>query len=192
MIIFAEKQGRDGDLCSKDARISIFKNRLDNSRYNEYFIGMSGRLKTEIKQSKPFDSLETEAILNLVRTADRLMRPGAELLKERELSPTQYNALRILRGAGKAGLACSEVGERMINKDPDITRLLDRLEERGLVTRARDEDDRRVVTAKITAKALQILAALDEPLVALHRRQLGHLSEEKLRQLIALLEAARE
>ncbi len=153
---------------------------------------MSGRLKTEIKQSKPFDSLETEAILNLVRTADRLMRPGAELLKERELSPTQYNALRILRGAGKAGLACSEVGERMINKDPDITRLLDRLEERGLVTRARDEDDRRVVTAKITAKALQILAALDEPLVALHRRQLGHLSEEKLRQLIALLEAARE
>src|SRR5581483_7743845 len=140
---------------------------LDNDRYNEYCTAMSGRLKTEIKQTKPFESLETEALLNVARTADFLMRPGAELLKEHDLSPTQYNALRILRGAGKAGLACSEVGERMINKDPDITRLLDRLEERGLVTRARDAHDRRVVTAKITAKALQMLAALDEPVLAL-------------------------
>jgi len=153
---------------------------------------MSGRLKNEIKQTKPFSSLEVEAFLNVVRTSDVLMRGVAATLKEYDLSPTQYNALRILRGAGNGGLACSEVGERMVNKDPDITRLLDRLEQRALVTRARDVEDRRVVTARITPKALKLLAGLDEPIGTLHIRQLSKLGEKHLRQLIALLEEVRE
>lgn len=152
---------------------------------------MSDRLRSEIKQSKPFRSLEVEAFLNIQRTADVLMRGVSETLKAHDLSPTQYNALRILRGAGD-GLACSEVGERMVNKDPDITRLLDRLEQRELVTRARDAKDRRVVTAKITAKGMKLLAGLDEPVDTLHRRQLSALGEKNLRQLVMLLEAARE
>ena len=153
---------------------------------------MSGRLKNEIKQNKPFSSLEVEAFLNIQRTADVLMRGVTETLKAHDLSPTQYNALRILRGAGEGGLACSEVGERMVNKDPDITRLLDRLEQRELVTRARDVKDRRVVTARITTKGMKLLAGLDAPVDTLHRRQLGELGEKNLRQLIALLEASRE
>ena len=153
---------------------------------------MSERLKTEIKQTRPFRSLEVEAFLNIQITAEATMRGVTETLSAYDLSPTQYNALRILRGAGKGGLACSEVGERMINKDPDITRLLDRLEQREWVTRERDSNDRRVVTAKITPKALQILAKLDEPIDALHRRQLGRLGEKSLRQLVTLLECVRE
>lgn len=149
-------------------------------------------LKTELKQSKPFSSLEVEAFLNILRTAEVLMQGVTETLKPHELSPTQYNALRILRGAGSGGLACSEVGERMVNKDPDITRLLDRLEQRELVTRERGAKDRRVVTAKITAKGMKLLAALDGPVDAVHRRQLGALGNKNLRQLVSLLEAARE
>src|SRR5262245_60916712 len=98
---------------------------------------MSGRLAAEIKQTKPFASLEAEAILNLHRTASILMQVEAEALKPHGLSLTQYNALRILRGAGSAGLACQEIAERMIARDPDITRLLDRLEKRKLIARAR-------------------------------------------------------
>lgn len=149
-----------------------------------------GTLRSEIKHVKPL-SLEVEAFLNLQRTADALNRDVVETLKEFDLSPTQYNALRILRGAGGNGLACSEVGERMINKDSDITRLLDRLEQRLLVTRARDLNDRRVVTANITAKGIQILSRLDEPIVALHKRQMSKLGERNLRLLNELLEAVR-
>src|SRR5579862_7012318 len=99
---------------------------------------MGGRLRAEIKQTRPFESLEAEAVLNVQRTADLFFRATSEALKSADLSPTQYNALRILRGAGKEGLACNEVGERMVARDPDITRLLDRLEDRGLVQRERD------------------------------------------------------
>ncbi len=152
---------------------------------------MSGRLKNEIKQNKPFRSLEVEAFLNVQRTADALMRGVTETLKAHDLSPTQYNALRILRGAGAAGLACSELSERMVNKDPDITRLLDRLEQRGLVARGRDPDDRRVVLAKITARATPLLAGLDGPIDAVHKKQLGALGKKNLSRLVALLEAAR-
>jgi DNA-binding MarR family transcriptional regulator len=108
---------------------------------------MSGRLRDEIKQTKPFPSLETEVFLNLARTADQTMRTIAEALKPAELSPTQYNVLRILQGAGKNGLACSEIGERLVTRDPDITRLLDRIEQRELVQRERSSSDRRVVLA---------------------------------------------
>ena len=114
---------------------------------------MSKGIQAEIKQTKPFKSLEEEASVALVRTADQLARRGAEMLKRHGLSPTQYNALRILRGAGEKGMACSEIGERMINHDPDITRLIDRLERRGLVVRSREQKDRRVITTRITLQA---------------------------------------
>lgn len=167
-------------------------NRLDNSRYNEYYLGMSGRLRHELKQSKPFPSLEVEAYLNLVRTADLLMRGEAEVLKDGELSAPQYNILRILRGAAPAALACGEIGERMISRDPDITRLLDRLETRGLVERVRDTKDRRVVRARITSAGQDALAKLAQPMLDVHRRQLEHLGAKNLSRLVELLELARE
>lgn len=153
---------------------------------------MTGRLRAEIKQKKPFQTPEQEAFLNLQRTADALMRAVAEVLKPAGLSPAQYNVLRILRGAGPEGLACREVGERMVTRDPDITRLLDRLEERGLVTRSREREDRRVITTRITEEGLRILKRLDGPVARVQERQLGHLGAHRLRALIALLEVARE
>ena len=153
---------------------------------------MGGRLKTEIKQSKPFASLELEALLNLERTADLVMRKTAGALKSAELSPTQYNVLRILKGAGPDGLACREIGERMITKDPDITRLLDRMEDRGLVVRARDEKDRRVVTSRITAKGAKLAEEMEQPLLKMHKQVIGHLGEKNLQALVDLLEMVRE
>jgi MarR family transcriptional regulator, organic hydroperoxide resistance regulator len=152
---------------------------------------MTGRIQKEIKQRKPFRRIEDEAFVNLLRTADALMQGVAARLKPAGLSPAQYNVLRILRGAGPDGLACREIGERMIAKDPDITRLLDRLEERDLVTRTRDRTDRRVITTRITEKGMRILKELDGPIQEVHAEQLGHLGDERLRSLIDLLEAAR-
>src|SRR5688572_11825070 len=123
---------------------------MDIYRYNGYIPGMARDLQSEIKQRKPFQLREEELFLNIVRTADLLARKGSELFKDADLSPNQYNVLRILRGAGAEGLACGEVGERMVTRDPDITRLLDRLEKRDLVRRSREKGDRRVVTARIT------------------------------------------
>jgi MarR family transcriptional regulator, organic hydroperoxide resistance regulator len=165
---------------------------LTISRYNDYIGDMSSGIQAEIKQRKPFSSLEEEAFVGLMRTADQLAWRGAEMLKQHGLSPTQYNALRILRGAGAQGLACSEIGERMINRDPDITRLLDRLERRGLVRRSREHKDRRVITTCIAPAGLEALKALDRPIEEFHRHLLGHLGEKRLQALIRLLEAARE
>lgn len=153
---------------------------------------MPGKLQAEIKQAKPFPSVEQEAFLNLLRTAEALLRGFTEVLKPAGLSHPQYNILRILRGAGPDGLACRELGGRMVTRDPDITRLLDRLEARGLVARARRQEDRRVVRTCITAKGLQLLGELDAPVLRLHHRLLGHLGDRRLRSLIELLEAARE
>lgn len=130
--------------------------------------------------------------MSLQRTADQLGWAVAEMLKGHGLSPTQYNALRILRGAGPQGLACSEIGARMINHDPDITRLVDRLERRGLVARGREHQDRRVITTRITDSGLELLKALDQPLAEFHRQLLGHLGERRLNSLVRLLEAARK
>lgn len=152
---------------------------------------MTGRLREEIKQQRPFQSLEQEALLNVLRTADVLMQRLTAVLKPFKLSHSQYNVLRILRGAGPDGLACREISERMISRDPDITRLLDRLEARGLVARTRDEKDRRVVTARITPEGLRLLEALDEPIAEVDRQPLQHLGEQRLRTLIELLELAR-
>jgi DNA-binding MarR family transcriptional regulator len=152
---------------------------------------MTGRIRKGIRQQKPLRRLEDEAFVSLLRTADTLMQGVAAALKPSGLSPAQYNVLRILRGAGPDGLACREIGERMITKDPDITRLLDRLEERSLISRSRDRADRRVITTRITDKGRRILKELDTPVQALHVRQLGHLGEQRLRSLLDLLEAAR-
>ena len=153
---------------------------------------MVGRLQEEIHQRKPFGSLEQEAFLNVMRTANALNQGLAALLKPAELTPTQYNALRILRGAGAEGLAAGEVGERMVTRDPDVTRLLDRLEKRGLVRRWRDRDDRRVVRTRITPAGEAAIAPLDEAVIDLHVQQLRHLGEERLRGLVSLLEEARQ
>mgnify|MGYP001598066745 CR=1 FL=1 len=133
---------------------------------------------------------EEVAFLELSRTADQLSRRLAHLLKGEELSSTQYNVLRILRGTPE-GLACGEIGSRMITRDPDITRLLDRLEKRGLIERWRETRDRRMVMGRITAEGLQLLERLDEPVRSAHRSQLGHLGRERLGELIELLRAAR-
>jgi DNA-binding MarR family transcriptional regulator len=165
---------------------------LDNSRYNEYIKRSMGKgIQAEIKQTKPFKSLEEEVSVALLRTADQLAWRGTEMFKLRGLSSTQYNALRILRGAGEKGLACSEIGERMINRDPDITRLIDRLERRGLVIRSREQKDRRVITTRITTTGLDLLRSLDRPVTEFHQQLLGPLGERRLRSLLWLLEAVR-
>lgn len=166
--------------------------RVDVSRYNRYNPFVGRNIQTEIKQSKPFSSLEEEALVALQRTADRLQWQLSEMLKPHGISPTQYNALRILRGAKEHGRACSEIAERMINRDPDITRLIDRLERRGLVARSREQKDRRVITTRITPAGLELLKSLDRPVEEFNRNMLGHLGQPRLRSLIGLLSAARE
>lgn len=134
-------------------------------------------------------STEEDAFVRLVRTADLLARAVEKVLKSADVSPTQYNVLRILRGAPE-GLPCSEIGKRMITRDPDITRLLDRLEKRALISRCRETDDRRKVLTRITPEGLHLLRELDAPVAETHRRQLGHLGQEGLRSLLELLAAA--
>jgi DNA-binding MarR family transcriptional regulator len=144
------------------------------------------------RKRDPQAALEAEVFVSLLRTADALARGAEALIKPYGLSGTQYNILRILRGAGEKGLACSEVGGRLISRDPDMTRLLDRMESRGLIARARETNDRRVVKTRITPEGLRLLADLDEPVRELHRRQLRHLPEKQLRLLSTLLDRARE
>ena len=153
---------------------------------------MAPKLQDEIKQGKPFESLQAEVFLNLARTTDVLARKGEEILKLAGLSHTQYNVLRILRGAGEAGVCCREVAERMVTRDPDITRILDRLERRGLMARNRDSRDRRVITARLTAAGQKLLKDLDGPMAEQNRKQLSHMDKRELRTLVKLLERARE
>ena len=149
-------------------------------------------LQAELKQKIPFASREAEAYLSLLRTADALQTQVEARLKEFGLSGTQYNALRILRGAGPEGLPCREIAERMITRDPDITRLLDRLEDRGFVQRTRSRHDRRVIYGEITAAGLKLLREMDRPLDKFGREMLRHVGQDKLKQLIELLELVRE
>ena len=149
---------------------------------------MSGKLKKEIKQKKPFQSVQEEVVLTLARVADQVAVPMNEVLREQGLSTSQYNVLRILRGAAAEGLPCGEISERMVRRDPDLTRLLDRLEGRGLVRRERDTKDRRVVRAWATAEALALLAELDEPVAESVKRAFAKMSATRLRELLELLE----
>jgi len=149
-------------------------------------------IQEEIKQTKPFSSVEEEALLALMRTADQVGQRNAEILKPFGLSPTQYNALRILRGGGEKGLPCSEIAVRMINHDPDITRLLDRLAKRGLVERSREEKDRRVVTARITKDGLELLSSMDRTVRDAPKQLLTGIGEKRLQTLLRLLRTVRE
>jgi DNA-binding MarR family transcriptional regulator len=152
---------------------------------------MAGRLQKEIKKRWPFELLEEEAILNLMRTSDRVQIQHSRLFREHGLTPSQYNILRILRGEG-APLPCLEIADRMIAVVPAITGLIDRLEALGLVSRERSEADRRVVYVTITEKALRLLAKIDEPIRALNTRMLSHMSQAELKELIRLLEKTRQ
>jgi DNA-binding MarR family transcriptional regulator len=135
--------------------------------------------------------LEEEVSLNIVRTADVLMLALMDVLKPHMLSATQYNVLRILRGAAQDGASCKDIGSRLVARDPDITRLMDRLEQRGLVTRDRAKEDRRVVTHHLTEAGLELVNELDRPVEELHRKLMKHMKAERLRELVALLEEVR-
>ena len=155
-------------------------------------IPVTQTLRDELKQTKGWNSLEEEAALNLARTSAVLEHALAQALKPYDVTPTQYNVLRILRGAGPDGLCRNEVGARLVRRVPDVTRLLDRMEETGLIARERGGDDRRYVTTRIEPKGLALLQRLDGEICAIHRRNLGHLDKKELRKLIDLLTAARQ
>lgn len=143
------------------------------------------------KAPRPSAPLEERLFLALLKAADALGQEAEQLTRTAKLTGTQYNVLRILRGAGPEGLACRGIGDRMITHDPDITRLLDRMEKRGLITRERQKEDRRVVKTRITALGLQILKPLDQPMRNLHKRQFRHMAGTRLRTLYDLLEEVR-
>lgn len=152
---------------------------------------VTAKAQKEARRTGTIGGREEDVYLSMLRTVERLSRGVAETLAGADLTPTQYNALRILRGAGDAGASCTEVGERMVTKDSDVTRLLDRLEARGLISRGREAADRRRVVARITNEGLRVLEELDGPVAETHRNQLGHLGEKQLATLGKLLKAAR-
>ena len=153
---------------------------------------MVKKLQEETKRVESLASLEEDVYLNILRAAELLSWRVVETLKQVDLTPTQYNVLRILRGAGRAGASCSEISERMVTKDSDITRLLDRLETRKLISRERETKDRRRITARITTDGLRLLSDLDKPVRQCHCQQLSHLGEKQLASLNKLLETVRK
>lgn len=152
---------------------------------------MTTPLTREIRQNKPFATVEEEVFLNVLRTGDVLLRAEVDVLRTADLSFPQYNVLRILRGAGPEGLPTGGIAERMVSRDPDLTRLLDRLERRGLVRRSRDSADRRVIIATITQAGIKLISGLDRKVSGVHRNQLSHMSPTQLKELGELLVLAR-
>ena len=148
-------------------------------------------LRQELRMTRKFSSPEEELSLNLQRTVGLLSRPLLRFLKARDLSPAQYNILRILRGQPEGELPCRQIGMRMVTREPDVTRLLDRLEMDGLVERVRSDTDRRVVRISITATARTLLAELDEPMRRIHKESLGHLTRAEITEMNRLLVKAR-
>ncbi len=148
-------------------------------------------LQREIRQNRPFRSLSQEAMLGLMRTTDLVRRSFGRALEGQEITLQQYNVLRILRGAGDVGLPTLEIGSRMIEESPGITRLIDRLEAKGWVRRERCPHDRRQVLCWITPEGLALLASLDGPMGDADDRALSMLSDEEKSQLIRLLDAIR-
>jgi DNA-binding MarR family transcriptional regulator len=152
---------------------------------------MPSTLREELKQNKPFNSIEQEALLSVVRTSAQLMDRFELFLRPHGITATQYNVLRILRGAEPAGLCRNELRDRMLTRMPDVTRLLDRMEEAGLVERTRDTDDRRMVTSRITRKASQLLATLDPLVAANEKTYFSGISREQIQTLIDVLDGIR-
>ena len=153
---------------------------------------MTPTLRNELQQRRPFGSLEQEATLSIARTEAALREPMEELLKASGVSLTQYNVLRILRGAGPEGLTRNEIRDRLINRMPDVTRLLDRMEEAGWVNRNRETDDRRCVATHLTRSGRSLVDSLDVPVQEEHSRRLSHMTKAQLKTLIDLLSVARE
>jgi len=153
---------------------------LANNRYNDYYHGVDSHSKS----SRPPISLENRVFIALLQSADGLTQEAEHLVKAAGLTGAQYNVLRILRGAEPEGLACKGIGDRMISHDPDMTRLLDRMEKR-------QTDDRRVVKTRITPQGLSLLKTLDQPVRDLHKRQFRHMSAARLKILFDLLEDVR-
>jgi DNA-binding MarR family transcriptional regulator len=149
-------------------------------------------LHTELKSVRPFDLLEEEAHLSIVRTAALLEHAMVQMLKPYGLTPTQYNVLRILRGAGPGGLCRNEVGARLLRQVPDVTRLLDRMADMKLIGRQRTDTDRRLVRTHITPKGLELLARLDDPVRHFHRSRLQGITQQRLRTLVEVLAELRE
>ena len=149
------------------------------------------KLQHELKKRRPFDSLEQEATLNIVRTSDQFQNRFGRLLRQYGLTSSQFNVLRILRGEGKP-LPSLEIADRMIQVVPAITGLIDRLESQELVKRLRCQEDRRVIYIELTAKGTEILRQLDDPVLELHRNLIGHLTRDELKELSRLLEKARQ
>ena len=152
---------------------------------------MSPSLQSEIKQSKPFPRPSAEAFLSILRTAAVLDHHLGEVLRPHGVTTTQYNVLRILRGAGRQGLCGREIAERLVSKVPDVSRLLDRMEDLGLILRERDPDDRRHVTARISDKGLRLLDKTSPALEAVETARFGRLSVEAIDALIDALSDVR-
>lgn len=153
---------------------------------------MTESLQKQLKKKHPFEVPQEEVNLNIQRTYGVLMGPVGKLLKEHKLSAPLYNILRILRGVGADGLPCSQIGERMVTREPDVTRLVDRLLKAGWVQRERSAEDRRVVSVKLTASGKKLVNKLDEPMTNLHRETLGHLTKAEMKELNRLLIKARD
>ena len=153
---------------------------------------MAGRIQSEIRQSKAFAHSSEEAVLNILRTADVMTQLLTDVLKPSGLSPTQYNVLRILRGAAGKGVCCRDIGERLVTRDPDVTRLIDRLEKRHLLVRTREKEDRRYVTIQLTPGGLDLVNQLDGPVEQWTRKLVQNISDEDTKVLIGLLERLRE
>ena len=149
-------------------------------------------LKTEIAQERPFVSIEEETLLNLMRTADCVQRAFQHVTREWGVTSTQYNVLRILRGAYPNGLTCTAIGSRMIAADPDITRLLNRLKNLKLIRQQRDRHDRRVVWTYISESGLELLRQMDPVITRTPKELIGHLTQHELTEFIRLLELARK
>jgi DNA-binding MarR family transcriptional regulator len=149
-------------------------------------------MSNALRPGKHSASLEAHAFISLQKAADGLGQQVDALLKANDLTAAQYNTLRILRGAEPEGLPCSSIADRMISHDPDMTRLLDRMEKRTLITRERQKDDRRVVKTRITSQGLDLLATLDQPVHDLHKRQFAHVPGARLKLLIELLDQVLE
>jgi DNA-binding MarR family transcriptional regulator len=163
-----------------DFRFSIFDSTLDIYRYNNYYWSMNAR-------TIPIP-LEDHLFVSLLKATDALSQQAEQLLKAAGLTSAQYNVLRILRGAEPDGLLCRGIAERMISHDPDMTRMLDRMEKRGWITRQRQKDDRRVIKTRITPDGLKLLKKLDQPVHDLHKSQFGHMAANRLKQLAELLD----
>ena len=153
---------------------------------------MATDLREELRQRKPFGSLQHEAYLSVIRTAARLADEFEQMLKPYGLSGAQYNVLRILRGAEQDGLCRNEIRDRMVTRMSDMTRLLDRMEDSGLVARTRGSEDRRLVTTRLTELGRELLAELDPVVAEEHERRFQNLREDQLRMLITALAAVRQ